>query len=127
MPSLQPRVTARRFDWPFSGRAGGRAHLQGEVHVAGGVNDVDAVVLPLAGGGGGCDGDAALLLLWGAADTAERAHTSAAGPVSALRSPARPCVQFRIMMGAQRLPKLKLLTCTIQSMVAVPSCTSPIL
>ena len=37
--------------------------LGGEVHVAGGVNQVDAVVAPVAGGGGGGDGDAALALL----------------------------------------------------------------
>ncbi len=34
--------------------------LDGEVHVAGGVDDVELVVLPEAGGGGGLDGDAAL-------------------------------------------------------------------
>src|SRR6266513_856085 len=42
-------------------------HLDGEVHVAGGVDDVDAVLLaaarPEGRGGGGSDGDAALLLL----------------------------------------------------------------
>src|SRR5881396_3077898 len=42
-------------------------HLDGEVHVPGGVDDVDAVRLaaagPEGGGGGGGDGDAALLLL----------------------------------------------------------------
>jgi hypothetical protein len=38
-------------------------HLDGEVDVAGRVDDVDAVVLPEAGGGGGGDGDAALALL----------------------------------------------------------------
>ena len=43
--------------------AQGALHLDGEVHVAGGVDDIDAVVLPEAGGGGGSDGDAALLLL----------------------------------------------------------------
>ena len=37
--------------------------LDGEVHVAGGVDDVDPVVVPEAGGGGRGDGDAALLLL----------------------------------------------------------------
>ena len=37
--------------------------LDGEVDVAGRVDDVDAVVLPLRGGGGGGDRDAALLLL----------------------------------------------------------------
>ena len=37
--------------------------LDGEVDVAGGVDDVDAVVAPEAGGGGGGDGDAALPLL----------------------------------------------------------------
>ena len=38
-------------------------HLDGEVDVAGGVDDVDGVVTPDAGGRGGRDGDAALLLL----------------------------------------------------------------
>ena len=38
-------------------------HLDGEVHVARGVDDVDAVVVPHAGGGRGGDGDAPLLLL----------------------------------------------------------------
>ena len=38
-------------------------HLDGEVDVARGVDDVDPVVVPEAGGGGGGDGDAALLLL----------------------------------------------------------------
>ena len=38
-------------------------HLGGEVHVAGGVNDVDLVVAPVGGGGGGGDGDAPFLLL----------------------------------------------------------------
>ncbi len=38
-------------------------HLDGEVDVARGVDDVDPVVAPRAGGGGGGDGDAALLLL----------------------------------------------------------------
>jgi len=37
--------------------------LDGEVHVAGGVDDVDAVVAPVAGGGGGGDRDAALPFL----------------------------------------------------------------
>src|SRR5207245_5114491 len=37
--------------------------LYGEVDVAGRVDDVDRVVLPLALGGGGSDRDAALLLL----------------------------------------------------------------
>ena len=38
-------------------------HLDGEVDVTGGVDDVDLVVVPEAGGGRGGDGDAALLLL----------------------------------------------------------------
>ena len=38
-------------------------HLDGEVDVAGGVDDVDAVIEPLAGRRGGRDRDAALLLL----------------------------------------------------------------
>ena len=38
-------------------------HLDGEVDVARGVDDVDPVVAPRAGGGGRGDGDAALLLL----------------------------------------------------------------
>ena len=37
--------------------------LRGEIHVSGRVDDVDAVVAPVAGGGRGGDGDAALLLL----------------------------------------------------------------
>ena len=37
--------------------------LDGEVHVSGGVDDVEAMTLPVAGGGGGLDGDAAFLLL----------------------------------------------------------------
>ena len=44
--------------------AQGTFHFDGEVHVAGGVDDVDAAVLPEAGGGGGGDGDAALLFLF---------------------------------------------------------------
>ena len=43
--------------------AEGTLDLDREVHVAGGVDDVDAVALPLAGGGRGGDRDAALLLL----------------------------------------------------------------
>ncbi len=43
--------------------AQGALDLGGEVHVAGGVNDIDAEVFPEAGGGGAGDGDAALLLL----------------------------------------------------------------
>ena len=53
-------------------------HLGGEVHVAGGIDDVDALLLlgeklegpllhalpPFGGDGGGCDGDAALALLF---------------------------------------------------------------
>ena len=39
-------------------------HLNGEVDVARGVNDVDLVVIPETGGGGGGDGDPALLLLF---------------------------------------------------------------
>ena len=38
-------------------------HLDGEVDVAGGVDDVDLAVVPVAGRRGGRDGDAALLLL----------------------------------------------------------------
>ncbi|GAV32354.1 hypothetical 66.3 kDa protein in hag2 5'region [Coriobacteriaceae bacterium EMTCatB1] len=38
-------------------------HFHGEVHVAGRVYDLDAMVLPVAGGRGRGDGDAALLLL----------------------------------------------------------------
>ena len=37
--------------------------LDGEVHVPGGVDDVDAAALPVRGRGGGTDRDAALLLL----------------------------------------------------------------
>ena len=39
-------------------------HFDGEVHVAGGVDDVELVALPEAGGGGGLDGDAALGFLF---------------------------------------------------------------
>src|SRR6202034_138077 len=38
-------------------------HLDGEVDVPGGVDDVDLVVVPETGGGRGGDGDSALLLL----------------------------------------------------------------
>src|SRR6202035_3067481 len=43
--------------------AQGALDLHREVHVARGVDDVDPIVLPAAGGGGRGDGDAALLLL----------------------------------------------------------------
>jgi len=43
--------------------AQGTLHLHGEVHVAGGVDDVDLVIVPEARGRGGRDGDPALLLL----------------------------------------------------------------
>ena len=38
-------------------------HFRGEVHVAGGVHNVDRVVTPLGGGGGGGDSDPPLPLL----------------------------------------------------------------
>src|ERR1700752_1003407 len=38
-------------------------HLDGEVDVAGGVDDVQTLAVPERGGGGGSDGDATLLLL----------------------------------------------------------------
>ena len=38
-------------------------HLDGEVHVAGGVDDVEALAVPHGGGGGRGDGDPPLLLL----------------------------------------------------------------
>ena len=41
----------------------GTLHLDGEVHVPGGVNDVDLGVMPEGGGRGGGNGNAALLLL----------------------------------------------------------------
>ena len=41
----------------------GALHLDGEVHVSRGVDDIDAVVAPVAGGRGGSDGDAPFLLL----------------------------------------------------------------
>src|SRR5690606_30068349 len=41
--------------------AQGALHLDGEVHVAGRVDDVDLVVVPDAGGGGGGGGGAAVL------------------------------------------------------------------
>ena len=43
--------------------AQGALDLDREVHVAGGVDDVDLVVFPETGGGRGGDGDTALLLL----------------------------------------------------------------
>jgi hypothetical protein len=43
--------------------AHGPLHFHGEVHVPRGVDQVDRAVLPVAGDGGGTDGDAALLLL----------------------------------------------------------------
>ena len=43
--------------------AQGALHLDGEVHMAGRVDEVDGVLVPLAGGAGRHDGDAALLLL----------------------------------------------------------------
>ena len=43
--------------------AHGTLHLDGEVDVAGRVDDVDAVIAPEGGGGGRGDGDAAFLLL----------------------------------------------------------------
>ena len=43
--------------------AQGALHLDGEVHVAGRVDDVDALALPVGGGRGGRNRDAALLLL----------------------------------------------------------------
>ena len=39
-------------------------HLDGEIDVAGGVDDVDPIVLPAGGNGGGGDGDAPLTLLF---------------------------------------------------------------
>ena len=42
----------------------GTLDLEGEVDVTGGVDDVDAVVVPGAGGGSGGDGDSTLLLLF---------------------------------------------------------------
>ena len=41
----------------------GALHLNGEVHVAGGINDVDAVIAPAGGDGRRGDGDAPLALL----------------------------------------------------------------
>ena len=43
--------------------AQGTLHFDGEVHVAGGVDDVQALAVPDGGGGGGGDGDPPLLLL----------------------------------------------------------------
>ena len=43
--------------------AQGALHLHREVHVSGRVDDVDGAPLPLAGDGGGLDGDATFLLL----------------------------------------------------------------
>ncbi len=44
--------------------AQGALHLDGEIDVARGVDDVDAMVVPLGGGGSGGDRDATLLLLF---------------------------------------------------------------
>ena len=43
--------------------AQGTLHLNGEVHVAGGVDDIDAVIVPVTGGSRGGNGDTSLLLL----------------------------------------------------------------
>ena len=43
--------------------AQGTLHLDGEVHVAGGVDDVDAVIVPVTGGSRRGNGDTSLLLL----------------------------------------------------------------
>ncbi len=67
---LAPHGLGLRLDAAFRGKdrdvavqhAQGALHFHREVHVAGGVDNIDAVVLPEAGGGGGSDGDAALLL-----------------------------------------------------------------
>jgi hypothetical protein len=42
----------------------GAIHLDGEVDVARGVNDVELTIFPEAGGGGGLNGDPPLLLLF---------------------------------------------------------------
>ena len=68
---LTPHRLGLRFDAGDRVEDGNRAvehaqgplHLDGEVDVAGGVDDVDPVALPLTGGGGGRDRDPALALL----------------------------------------------------------------
>lgn len=65
-------------------------HLQGEVHVAGGVNHVDAVVAPRARGGRRGDGDATLLQVRKAV---RQARASAhAGALSQLAGGAQRCL-----------------------------------
>jgi hypothetical protein len=59
---LHPLAGVKDHDGPVQ-HPHGALHLNGEVHVAGGVNDVDAVVPPEAGGHGGGDGDAPLPFL----------------------------------------------------------------
>jgi hypothetical protein len=68
---LAPHRLGLRLDAADGAEHGDRAvedaqralDLDGEVHVAGRVDDVDAVVTPVRGGGGGGDGDSALALL----------------------------------------------------------------
>ncbi len=42
----------------------GAFHLDGEIHMAGRVDDIDAVIVPETGGRGRSDGDAAFLFLF---------------------------------------------------------------
>src|SRR5205823_5651442 len=78
----------------------GTLHLDGEVHVPGGVDDVDAVLLaaagPEGGGGGGRDGDAALLLLL------HPVHGG--GAVVHLTQLVRPAGVVQDPLGRSRLP-----------------------
>ena len=68
---LAPHRFRLRLDAALGAEYGHRAvehfqralDLDGEVHVSGGVDDIDAVVLPITGGRGGGDRDATLLLL----------------------------------------------------------------
>ena len=58
---LDPSHTAEDEDGAIE-HAKGTLHLDGEVHVTRGVDDVDLVIIPGAVGGGRLDGDAALTL-----------------------------------------------------------------
>ena len=71
MIRLTPYRLRLRLDAAFGAQDGYAAvehaqtalHLGGEVHVTRRIDDVDARILPEAGGGGTGDGDSALLLL----------------------------------------------------------------
>jgi hypothetical protein len=59
---LHPLVAIEHGDAAVE-HAQGAFHLDGEIHVAGGVDDVQALAVPHGGGGGGGDGDPPFLLL----------------------------------------------------------------